>query len=92
MAAMFATGVVARVFSAGPARASSSARAVVSPVCRMRPGRQGVQRIYRMTAEKSQIGVYEYLGRGARAVQADGWLKVPTPGSTTLETASVKIP
>ena len=28
---------------------------------RLRPGRQGVQRIYRMATEKSQIGVYEYL-------------------------------
>lgn len=28
---------------------------------RLRPGRQGVQRIYRMTTEKAQIGVYEYL-------------------------------
>ena len=28
---------------------------------RLRPGRQGVQRIYRMATEKSQINVYEYL-------------------------------
>ena len=28
---------------------------------RLRPGRQGVRRIYRMATEKSQISVYEYL-------------------------------
>ena len=28
---------------------------------RVRPGRQGVQRIYRMTNERSKINVYEYL-------------------------------
>ena len=32
-----------------------------SAQARLRPGRQGVQRIYRMATEKSQINVYEYL-------------------------------
>lgn len=42
----------------GPTRSRA-----VAPVteARLRPGRQGVQRIYRMTKEKAQVGVYEYL-------------------------------
>lgn len=39
----------------------SSYRRPLTTEARLRPGRQGVQRIYRMTAEKSQITVYEYL-------------------------------
>jgi hypothetical protein len=30
-------------------------------LARLRPGRQGVQRIHRLTSEKTQVGVYEYL-------------------------------
>ena len=41
----------------GPTRPAAPAPATA----RLRPGRQGVQRIYRMTTEKAQIGVYEYL-------------------------------
>mmetsp|Transcript_23839 Transcript_23839/g.59116 ORF Transcript_23839/g.59116 Transcript_23839/m.59116 type:complete len:225 (-) Transcript_23839:53-727(-) len=36
-------------------------RAAPQTEARLRPGRQGVQRIYRMTSEKSQVSVYEYL-------------------------------
>ena len=41
-----------------PPRVSSAAP---STEARLRPGRQGVQRIYRLTSEKAQLGVYEYL-------------------------------
>ena len=36
-------------------------RRAPSTEARLRPGRQGVQRIYRLTSEKAQMGVYEYL-------------------------------
>ena len=45
-----------------PPRVSSvGGRRAPSTEARLRPGRQGVQRIYRLTSEKAQMGVYEYL-------------------------------
>ena len=45
-----------------PPRVSSvGGRRAPTTEARLRPGRQGVQRIYRLTSEKAQMGVYEYL-------------------------------
>ena len=55
---------------------------------RLRPGRQGVQRIYRLTQEKEMIGEYEYLESiGVPRAQA---LQVMSRASTAFEREAVR--
>ena len=55
-------GVSSLCASAPPRRASPvGGRRALRTEARIRPDRQGVQRIYRLTSEKAQVGVYEYL-------------------------------
>ena len=57
-------------------------------IARLRPGRQGVQRIYRMATEKSQINVYEYLESiGVPRAQA---LQVMSQASASFEREAVR--
>ena len=66
-------------------RASSVATTMTA---RLRPGRQGVQRIYRMTSEKSNINVYEYLeALGVPRVNA---LRVQSEASEWFEYENAK--
>ncbi len=52
---------VSSLKASAPPRRVVGGRNAPTPVARLRPGRQGVQRIYRLTSEKAQVGVYEYL-------------------------------
>lgn len=64
-----------------------SRRSIVTE-SRLRPGRQGVQRIYRLTQEKAMIGEYEYLESiGVPRAQA---LQVMSRASTAFEAEMAK--
>lgn len=67
---------------------SSSRRARLSVDARLRPGRQGVQRIYKLTQEKAMIGEYEYLESiGVPRAQA---LQVMSRASTAFEAEAAR--
>lgn len=76
---------VLRAPTHAPTRASRRAPVTES---RLRPGRQGVQRIYRLAKEKALIGEYEYLESiGVPRAQA---LQVMSQASASFEREAVR--
>jgi hypothetical protein len=86
---MFARTPTARALYAAVRPSPMHARrAPALVVARLRPGRQGIQRIYRLAREKEMIGEYEYLESiGVPRAQA---LQVMAQASTAFEREAVK--